>query len=63
VALLKETRESIRGISPSDLLRSGLELMCHSIALVEYGIQGRDRHVEVVSRLEHQLAEASVDLK
>jgi len=33
VALPRETRESIRGVSPSDLLRSGLELMCRSIVL------------------------------
>jgi len=63
VALLEETRESIRGVSPSNLLRSGLELMCRSIVLVEHGIQGRDCRAEDVSRLEHQLVEASKDLK
>jgi len=63
VALLEETRESIRGVSPSDLLRSGLELMCRSIVLVEHEIQGRDFRAEDVFRLEHQLVEASKDLK
>jgi len=37
--------------------------MCRSIVLIEHGIQGLDRHAEDVSRLEHQLAEASEDLK
>ena len=40
VALPEETRESIRGVSPSDLPRSGLELLCRSIVLVEHVIQG-----------------------
>ena len=31
VALPDETRESFRDVSPSDLLRSGLELMCRSV--------------------------------
>ncbi|XP_068484699.1 uncharacterized protein [Phaseolus vulgaris] len=63
VALPNETRESIRGVSPSDLLRSGLELMCRSIVLFQNGIQGRDRQADDVSQLEHQLAEATEDLK
>jgi len=37
--------------------------MCRSIVLIEHGIQDRDRHAEDVSRLEHQLAESSEDLK
>jgi len=49
MALPEETRESIRGVSPSDLLRSGLELMCRSIVLIEHGIQGRDCRAEDVS--------------
>ena len=63
VALPYETRESFGDVSPSDLLRSGLELMCRSIVLVQNGIQGRDRQVEDVSQLEHELVEATKDLK
>jgi len=63
VALSEEIRESIRGVSPMDLLRSGLELVCRSIVLVEHGIQGQDRCADDVSLLEHQLAEASTNLK
>jgi len=37
--------------------------MCHSIVLVQLGIQERERHAEEISRLEHQLAEASGHLK
>jgi len=40
-----------------------LELLCRSIVLVQNAIQGRDRQAEDVSKLEHQLAEASKDLK
>ena len=39
VALPEETRESIRGVSPSDLLRRDLELMCRSIVLVKHGFK------------------------
>jgi len=63
VAFPEETRESIRGVSPSNLLRSGLELLCRSIVLVEHGIQGRDRRAKEVSLLKHQLAEASKNFK
>jgi len=63
VALPEETRESFREVSPSDLLRSGFELMCHSVVLVQHGLQGRDQHVEAVSHLEHQLSEATQSLK
>jgi len=63
VALPEETQESIRAISPMDLLRSGLELMCRSIVLVEHGIEGRDRHAEDMSRLEQELAEDREDLR
>ena len=63
MALPDESRESFREVSPSDLLRSGFELMCRSVVLVQHGLQGRDRHVEVVSHLEHQLSEATQDLK
>jgi len=63
VALSKETRELIRVVSPSDLLRSGLDLMCRSIVLVENGIQGHDRHAEDVSQLEHELVEDREDLR
>ena len=42
VALPEETRECFRDVAPSNLLRSGLELMCHSIVLVQNEIQGRD---------------------
>jgi len=63
VPLLDESRESFREVSPSDLLKRGFELMCRSVVLVQHGLQGRDRHVEVVSHLEHQLSEATQDLK
>ena len=63
VTLPDETRESFRDVSPSDLLRGGFELMCRSFVLVQNGIQGRDCQAEDVSQLEHQLAEATEDLK
>ena len=59
----EETRESIRSINPLDLLKSGLELMCRSIVLVEHEIEGRDRHAKVISRLEKELIEARENLK
>jgi len=37
--------------------------MCRSIVLFQNGIQGRDRQADDVSQLEHQLAEATEDLK
>lgn len=40
-----------------------MEQMCRSIVLVLNEIQGRDRDVEDVSRLEYQLAETTEDLK
>jgi len=63
VALPNETQESIQSVSPSDLLRSNLKLMCRSVVLVQSGIQGRERQAEDVSQLEHQLVEATEDLK
>ena len=63
VALPEGTRESIRSVAPLDLLKSGLELMCRSIVLVEQGIEGHDQHAEDVSRLEQELAEARENLK
>jgi len=63
VALPDESRESLRDVSPTDLLRSGLELMCRSVILVQHGLQGQDRHVETVSHLEHQLSKATQSLK
>jgi len=63
VALPDESRESLRDVSPTELLRSGLELMCRSLVLVQHGLQGRDRHEEVVSHLEHQLSEVTQSLK
>jgi len=63
VALLEETRESIWSVAPIDLLKSGLELMCRSIVLVEHWIEGRDRHAEAISRLEQELTEARENLK
>jgi len=37
--------------------------MCRSVVLVQSGIQGRERQAEDVSQLEHQLVEATEDLK
>jgi len=62
VALPEGTPELIRVVDPLDLLKSGLELMCRSIVLVEQGIEGRGRQVEDVSRLEKELAEAHENL-
>ncbi len=63
VALPEGTRESLRSVPPIDLVRSGLELMCRSIVLVEHGVEGHDRHAEEVTRLEQELAEAREDLQ
>jgi len=63
VALLEGTRESLRSVAPMDLVRSGLELMCRSIVLVEHGIEGHDRHAEEISRMEQELSEARENLK
>ena len=63
VALSNEARESFRDVSPSDLLRSDFEMMCRSVVLVQNGLQGRDRQVEDMSQLEHQLSESTQDLK
>ena len=63
MALPEGTRDSIRAVDPLDLLKSGLELMCRSIVLVEQGIEGRGQQVEDVSRLEKGLTEARENLK
>ena len=63
VTLPEGTRESIRSVGPMDLLKSGLELMCRSIVLVEQGIEGHGQHAEDASRLEQDLAEARENLK
>ena len=63
VALPEGTRESLRSVAPIDLVRSGLELMCWSIVLVEHGVEGHDWHAEEISRLEQELAEARENLK
>jgi len=63
VALPEGTQESLRSVAPMDLVRSGLELMCRSIVLVEHGVEGHDRHAEEISRMEQELAEARENLK
>jgi len=63
IALPDETRESIRAVSPTDLMRSGLDLLCRSVVLFEQGMHDQDRRVEEVSLLEHRLTEASDNLK
>jgi len=40
VALPDESREALRDVPPTDLLRSGLELMCRSVVLMQHGLQG-----------------------
>ena len=62
VALPDESRESLQGVAPTELYRSGLELVCRSVVLFQHGLQGQDRHVETVSHLEHQLSEATQSL-
>ena len=59
VALPDESRD----VAPTELLRSGLELVCRSVVLFQHGLQGQDRHVEIVSQLEHQLSEATQSLE
>jgi len=63
VALPDESRESLRDVDPTELLKSGLELVCRSVVLFQHGLQGQDRHVETVSQLEHRLSEATQSLK
>jgi len=63
VALPDEARDPLRNVAPSELLRSGFELMCRSVVLVQSGLQGQDRQAEDVSALEHKLSEAAEDLK
>jgi len=63
VALPDESREALRDVPPTDLLRRGLELMCCSVVLMQHGLQGRDQHEEAVSQLEHQLLETTQSLK
>ena len=62
VALPDESRKSLQGVAPTELFRSGLELVCRSVVLFQHGLQGQDRHVETVSHLEHQLSEATQSL-
>jgi len=63
VALPDEARDSLRDVSPSDLLKSGFELMCRSVVLFHGGLVGRERQAEEVSALEHKLFEANHDLE
>jgi len=62
VALPDESRESLRDVTPAELMRSNLELVCRSVVLFQHGLQAQDRHVEIVSQLEHQLSEATQSL-
>jgi len=59
VALPEKTRDVIWGVPSSDLLRGGLEMLCCSVVMVQLEIKEREHHVEEISRLDHQLAEAS----
>ncbi|XP_068486984.1 uncharacterized protein [Phaseolus vulgaris] len=63
VALPDESRESLRDVAPSELMRSGLELVCRLVVLFQHGLQAQDRHVETVSQLEHKLSEAAQSLE
>ena len=63
VALPDEARDSLQDVSPSDLLKSGFELMCRSVVLFQSGLVGRERQAEEVSALEHKLSEANHDLE
>jgi len=62
VALPEDTWEVIRGVPSSELLRGGLEMLCHSVVLIQLGIQERERHAEEISRLDHQVAERTDQL-
>ncbi|KAK7331536.1 hypothetical protein VNO80_28271 [Phaseolus coccineus] len=63
LALLEATREVIWVVPSSDLLRGGLEMLCHSVVMIQLGCQEREHHAEEISRLDHELAETSGHLK
>jgi len=46
LALPEATREVIRVVPSSNLLRGGLEMLCRSVVMIQLGSQERDRHVE-----------------
>jgi len=63
LALPEATREVIRVVPSSDLVKGALEMLCRSVVVIQLGYQDRYSHAGEISRLEHELAEASDHLK
>ena len=57
------TEELTRAVLEDDLLEGGIEIMCCGLILTRHGMVARERHVEEISILEHELFEASGNLK
>jgi len=51
------------GVSSEDFLQGGIEMMCRALVLARLGFEDRGSHSEKISWLEHELLEASGNLK
>jgi len=63
VELPLNTEEVIRAVPEDDLLQGGVEMICRGLVLTRLEANSRDRRVEEISCLEHELSEASGNLR
>jgi len=56
-------KELIQSVLEDDLLDEGVKTMCRGLILTRQGAEARRQHIEELSRLEHELHEASNNLK
>jgi len=61
--LPSNTEDLIRAVTEDDLLDGDIEMMCHGLILTRHGAASRERRVEELLRLEHELQEASISLE
>jgi len=55
--------EVIRAVREDDLLQGGVEMICRGLVLTPLGADILGRRVEEVSRMEHEMSEASGNLR
>ena len=63
VAFPGPTWEVLQAFPTTDLLKGSVEMLCRALVMVHLGSQDRDCLIEEISRLEHELSEASGSLK
>jgi len=63
VNLPPSTEEVIWAVPKDDLLEDGIKMVCRGLVFTRLGACARGRHMEEISRLEHELFEASSSMK